>query len=112
MITMSWATDFIKFGHQMFITFIELKIEGSWLKKTQTFGNVEMEYEILVANSIDNSMVQVIEPDGLRRILHFTEGGTIAIHQNVLSYHPKQVEEIAVDEKEQSGKGKTRDTLR
>lgn len=37
--------------------------------------------------------------------------GTINLHQNILSYHSGQVDEITIDEKEQSGKGKTRDKL-
>lgn len=39
------------------------------------------------------------------------KGGTLAIHQNILSHHSDQVSEITVDEKEYSEKGKTQDTL-
>jgi len=94
----------------MFIAYIELKIEGSWRTATQTFAGGSIRFEVLTTNS-EHCQIHVIEPDGLRRILEFTEGGTIALHQNILSYHPDQVNEITVDEKEQSGKGKTRDTL-
>lgn len=53
----------------------------------------------------------MIEPDGLRRHLEFAESTTIGINQNILSYDPSKAEEITVDEKEQSGHGKTRDIL-
>ena len=108
---MSWVTDFTKFGHKIFIAFIELKIEGSWNRHVESMGDATaVHHEVLNSNS-DNCLVHVIEPDGLRRILQFTEGGTISIHQNILSYHPDQVSELAIDEKAQAGKGKTRDTL-
>ena len=108
---MSWVTDFTKFGHRMFITFIEMKIEGPWKRHVQSFGGRAIHYEVLTASDEDNCYVHFIEPDGLRRILQFTMGGTLAVHQNVLSYHPEQVSEMAVDEKEQSGKGKSRASL-
>ncbi len=108
---MSWVTDFSRFGHRIFIAFIELKIDGSWNKHTEMMGDFRSTpYEVLSANS-ENCLVHIIEPDGLRRILQFTEGATISIRQNIFSYHQKQANEITVDEKEQSGKGKTRDTL-
>lgn len=108
---MSWVTAFHKFGHRMFIAYIELKIEGSWNRVAENLGGaVSVRFEMLSANS-ENCQIHVIEPDGLRRILNFTEGGTIALHQNILSYHPEQVNELTVDEKEQSGKGKTREIL-
>ena len=108
---MSLIFDHIQLGHRFFISFIELKLEGSWRKFSLPSWDVPPRtYEVLAANSI-YCYVHIIEPDGLRRILHFTEGGTIRIDQNIFSYHPDQVEEIVVDEKEQSGKGKTRDKL-
>ncbi len=107
---MSWVTAFQKFGHRMFIAYIELKIEGSWNKATQRYAEGSINFEVLTSNS-ENCQIHLIEPDGLRRILEFTEGGTIALHQNILSYHPDQVNELTIDEKEQSGKGKSRDIL-
>lgn len=109
---MSWITDFTKFGHRVFVSFIELKIEGSWTPNAAIMdAKNAIQHEVLTADSSDGSIVHFIEPDGLRRILQFTKGGTIGIHQNILSYHPAQVSEISVDEKAQSGKGKTRDIL-
>ena len=108
---MSWVTAFQKFGHRVFIAYIELKIDGSWKKVVENYGGpVSFSFEVLKSNS-ENCQIHVIEPDGLRRILEFAEGGTIALHQNILSYDPKQANEITVDEKEQSGKGTTRDIL-
>lgn len=110
---MSWVTDFTKFGHSIFVTFIELKIEGSWTRVVESRPELAFatHFEAIKADSAEGCIVHFIEPDGLRRMLQFTLGGTLAIHQNVLSYHPAQVSEIIVDEKAQSGKGKTRDTL-
>lgn len=123
----SWIFDHVKLGHRVFIAFIELKIEGRWkhYRVREDPDAAEKLAEVLhrsrstaettpvnvLASEEENCLVQVIEPDGLRRILEFTKGGTISIHQNVLSYHPEQVSEITVDEKEQSGKGSTRDKL-
>jgi len=112
---MTWIEAHQKYGHTMFVSFIELKIEGKWKPDRvpiQSGGfEIENPASILYALNEEDCIVHFIEPDGLRRILHFTKGGTIAIHQNILSYYPEQTEEITVDEKEQSGKGKTRDVL-
>ena len=107
---MSWITAFQKFGHSMFIAYIELKIEGVWDTATQRYVKGSINFDVLAANS-ENCQIHLIEPDGLRRILEFTKGGTIALHQNILSYHTDQVNELTVDETEQSGKGKTRSIL-
>ena len=109
---MAWLYDYVTLGHDTFIVFVECKIEGKWGKETiaSRYGGWET-HDILAAQDPKNSIVHLIEPDGLRRILHFTQGGTISINQNVLSYHSGHVNEITVDEKEQSGKGKIRDKL-
>ena len=110
---MSWITAFQKFGHRLFIAYIELKIEGDWEKVVEYYGgNTAIQYEVISAKSNEGCFIHVIEPDGLRRIFQVTKGGTVALHQNILSYHPDQVvESHEVDEKAQSGKGKTRDML-
>jgi len=106
---MSWMVDYKLFGHDTFIVFIECKIEGKWEKQNWANSDTGTK-EILYAEGED-CIVHLIEPDGLRRILHFTKGGTINMRQNMLSYYSPQASEIVVDEKEQSGKGKTRDKL-
>jgi len=106
---MSLVTAFKKFGHRMFIAFIELKIEGSWERVVEDYGD-SVPIRFVVSNS-ENCQIYVIEPDGLRRILEITKGGTIALHQNILLYHPDQVNELTVDEKEQLGRGKPREIL-
>lgn len=110
---MSWVTAFQKFGHRIFIAYIELKIEGNWEKVVESYGgDIVIHHEILTAKRTEGCFVHIIEPDGLRRIIQFTDGGTIALHQNILSYHPDQiVESHEVDEKAQAGKGKTRDII-
>ena len=107
---MSWTTNVERFGHRMFIAFIELKIEGSWLPRKGVSVTKTISYELLRAMG-EHCRVQLIEPDGLRRHLEFAEGSTIGVNQNILSYDPSKANEITVDEKEQSGKGKTRDIL-
>lgn len=107
---MSWITNFQKFEHRVHIAFIELKIEGSWVRETKFMGAGAIQFEVLKANS-GNCVISVIEPDGLRRTLGFKEGSTMGINQNILSYNPEKVEEITVDENEQAGKGKTREIL-
>jgi len=114
---MSWTTVFQKFGHSVFIAYIELKIDGAWEPVTETrfsrnvIGLETKNYEVLKSQNGETCLVTVIEPDGLRRTLQVTTGGTIALHQNILSYHPAQVNEITVDEKAQAGKGRARDVL-
>jgi len=107
---MSWTTNVEKFGHRVFIAFIELKIEGTWLPQKSISVTHVINYELLRAMG-EHCRVHVIEPDGLRRLLEFAESTTIGINQNILSYDPSKADEITVDEKEQSGKGKTRDIL-
>ena len=109
---MGWVTDVIRFRHDMFIAFIECKINdrGNWRNDT-AYGD-QSGHEVLRAN--DNSefnTIQVIEPDGLRRTFRFNQGASISMYQNVLSYQSGYVEEIIVDEKAQAGKGKNRDIL-
>ena len=101
--------DHKRFGHDTFIVFVEFKIEGSWeiVNWATNFGTIS----ILTATENENCRIHLIEPDGLRRILHFTKGGTLNMNQNVLSYFSQQVDELTIDEKEQAGKGKTRDRL-
>lgn len=109
---MSWTVAFQKFGHRIFIAYIELKIEGQWERVVESFVDRAVHHELLTAKTPEKCLVHVIEPDGLRRIIQFTEGGTIALHQNILSYHPDQVvESHLVDERAQMGRGKLRDTL-
>lgn len=108
---MDWVRSYVALGHRMFIQFIELKIEGPWHPYAHLVVKGEEKEVVLEAKNAETCRVHLIEPDGLRRIFHFTLGATINIHQNILSYHPEQADEIAVDEKEQAGKGKTRDKL-
>ena len=109
---MSWIDNIIVFQHDTFIVFIECKVDdrGHWARRTSPQSPLFNE----VLTAIDNSeynLVHLIEPDGLRRILKFQQGATLSIQQNVFSYKSAFVEEITIDEKEQSGKGRTRDKL-
>lgn len=109
---MSWIEDFTVFRHNMFIVFIECKIDerGNWSRRDSP--QTKIHYEVLMAlDGSEYNIVQIIEPDGLRRTFHVSQGATISINQNVLSYQSGRLEEISVDEKAQSGKGKTRDIL-
>lgn len=108
---MSWMFDHKFFGHDTFIVFIECKIEGRWTIQNWANHNDNQPAKILYAEDGENCRIHLIEPDGLRRILHFTKGGTLNMNQNILSYFSQQVDELTIDEKEQSGKGKTRDKL-
>ena len=104
---MSWRHNFWKHGHKMFLVFIELKISGNWSKPLRCHSNLEDDFMV----STGTSEVEIIAPDGLRRRLSFDQDATIAVTQNILTYDPEKVEEITVDEKEQAGKGKTREIL-
>lgn len=104
---MSWKENYWQLHHDMFVVFIELKIKGSWTESPQS--NLNLKGNFMVSNQ--GSSVELIEPDGLRRHLEFESDSTISIYQNILTYNSEKVEEITVDEKEQSGKGKTRDIL-
>ncbi|MBI3639722.1 MAG: hypothetical protein HY223_05340 [Thaumarchaeota archaeon] len=109
---MSWIEDFTVFKHDMFLVFIECKIDnrGNWQRADSP--QTRIPYEVLRAlDGSENNVVQIIEPDGLRRTFHVSQGATISLNQNVLSYQSGRLEEITIDEKAQSGKGKTRDIL-
>ena len=92
----------------MFVVFIELKISGSWVDSPQR--NLELKGDFMVSTG-NRSEIQIIEPDGLRRHLSFKSDAIISMNQNILTYNPDECNEITVDEKEQSGKGKARDIL-
>ena len=92
----------------MFIVFIELKIMGFWVDAPQQ--NLNSRGDFIVSRGT-GSEIQIIAPDGLRRHLSFKEDAMVSINQNILTYNPKDVEEITVDENEQAGKGKSRDIL-
>ena len=106
---MSWSKNYLDFGHNVFIAFIECKIEGNWGNKFAF--DKEREGVLVCRDNAENNIVHLIEPDGLRRILQFSQGAIISINQNIFSYAEGFAQEITVDEKEQSGKGKTRDIL-
>ncbi len=93
----------------MFVVFIELQIDknGSWVQSPQSDLNLKGNFMV----SCGDSIIQFIEPDGLRRHLSFQKDAKISINQNILSYNPDECEEITIDEKEQSGKEKIRDIL-
>ena len=92
----------------MFVVFIELKILGSWTSSPQRDLRLKGNFMVSCGSG---SEIQIIEPDGLRRHLSFKQDTIISINQNILTYDPEQCDEITIDEKEQSGKGKTRDIL-
>lgn len=109
---MSWVDDLITFRHNVFIVFIECKFDerGTWSRRSSP--QIKAYYEVVTANdNSEHNIVKVIEPDGLKRTFHVDYGATISMNQNVLSYQSGSLKELAVDEKEQSGKGKTRDIL-
>jgi hypothetical protein len=105
---MSWKENYWKFRHSMFIVFIELKVTGSWTSSPTK--NMTVKGDFMVSTG-EGCQIQLIEPDGLRRHLSFKTDAIISINQNILTYNPDECDEITVDEKEQSGKGKTRDIL-
>jgi len=110
---MVYIQDYTILKHSMFIAFIECKIKGSWMKKRVNSGTAKLPrlFDFLEAQNDADCEVHVIEPDGLRRMFHFTAGATIDMNQSILSYNPQYAEEITVDEKEQSGRGRTRNIL-
>ena len=105
---MGWREEFWHLDHDMFLVFIELKIIGTWVESPQSNLNKKGDFMVSTGH---NSGIEFIAPDGLRRHLAFKTDTTITIRQNILTYDSKTVEEIAVDENEQAGKGKTRATL-
>ena len=109
---MSWVNDVLKFRHDIFLSFIECKIDnqGNW-DKADPFP-YKTEHQLLRAmNNSEHNTVTIIEPDGLRRNFLVRQGGSISMYQNVVSYNSGFISEIIVDEKAQAGKGKKRDIL-
>ena len=109
---MSWVTDVLRFRHDMFIAFFECKINnrGNWQSATAFDDKTGHELLRAVDNSEHNT-ISVVEPDGIRRNFLVRQGGSIGMYQNVISYNSEFLSDIIIDEKEQSGKGKTRDKL-
>jgi hypothetical protein len=52
-------------------------------KQKDTFDK-EREGVLVCQDNAENNIVQIIEPDGLRRTLLFSTGATISINQNIL----------------------------
>ena len=105
---MSWKENYWHYNHSMFLVFIELKISGSWTSSPQRDLRLKGDFMVSCGKG---SEIQIIAPDGLRRHLSFKQDALITINQNILTYNPDDSNEITVDEKEQSGHGKTRDVL-
>ena len=99
----------------MHIAFLECKLKGIWATSTSTNISIintgETSTELLQRAMNDNCSVELIVLDGLRRTLSFREGDMIDIESNVLIYNNQNVDEITIDEKEQSGYGKSREHL-
>lgn len=109
---MSWIDDLIVFRHNVFIVFIECKFDelGTWTRRDSP--QTKTRYEVVTAHdNSEHNIIQVIEPDGLKRIFRVPQGATVSINQNVLSFRSGSLEQLAIDEKAQAGKGKTRDML-
>jgi len=106
---MAWLFSRLDEYDRMFISFIECKISGMW--KNSTISDGKMEYPIFQAMNPQGCIIHLIEPDGLRRMLQFRQGSVVSIEQSILLYKPDDAEEITIDEKEQAGKGKTRNIL-
>ena len=105
---MGWQEEFWRLGHDMFLVFIELKIIGIWTASPQSNSNKKGNFMVSTGHGAG---IEFIAPDGLRRHMAFKTDATITIRQNILTYDSETVEEIAVDENKQAGKGKTRATL-
>jgi len=99
----------------MYVAFLECKLKGSWATAegpnitpiNQDRPNVD-----LLQRAMNNACrIELIVLDGLRRSLQFSQGDMIDIDGNVLIYNNQNVDEIIVDEKEQSGQGKSREHL-
>ena len=99
----------------MIIVFLECKLKGKWATAVTPvipiINSKNHRVDELQRAMDENCSVELIVLDGLRRILQFRQGDMIDIESNVLIYNNKNIEEITVDEKEQLGKGKTRDIL-
>jgi len=99
----------------MYIAFLECKLKGTWT--TASYSNItplnqdHPSTQLLQRAMNGNCSVELIVLDGLRRMLQFNEGDAIKIDGNVLIYNNQNVDEITVDEKEQSGQGKSREHL-
>jgi hypothetical protein len=109
---MGWVDNLITFRHNIFIVFIECKFDerGNWHRKDSP--QTKTGYEVVTTyDNSEHNIIQLIEPDGLRRTFLVSEHATVSINQNVFSYQAGRLQEIAIDEKEQAGKGKSRDIL-
>jgi len=100
----------------MYIAFLECKLKGTWATAqgptiTIINGEGDTSRELLQRAMDENCSVELIVLDGIRRTMGFPVGSMIDIDGNVLIYNNQNVNEIIVDEKEQSGKGPSREYL-
>lgn len=99
----------------MHIAFLECKLKGSWMSaygpSITPLGGNSPSVDVLQRAMNEDCRVELIMLDGLRRTLQFSQGDMIDISSNVLIYNNQNVDEITVDEKEQSGQGKSREHL-
>jgi len=99
----------------MYIAFLECKLKGSWMSAAgpsiTPLNTSSPTVDILTRAMNDDCSVELIVLDGLRRTLQFSQGDMIDISSNVIIYNNQNVDEITVDEKEQSGNGRSREHL-
>ena len=99
----------------LYIAFLECKLKGSWAtSKGPIITPINQErstYDLLQRAMNNDCRIDLVVLDGLRRSLQFSQGDMIDIDGNVLIYNNQNVDEITVDENEQSGQGKSREHL-
>lgn len=99
----------------MYIVFLECKLKGSWMSaqgpNIKPLNGGSLMSDILHRAMNDDCSIELIALDGLRRMLQFHQGDMIDMDGNVLIYNNQNVDEIIIDEKEQSGHGKSREHL-
>ena len=99
----------------MYIAYLECKLKGKWATaegpNITPINKKSSSTELLHRAMDENCQIELIVLDGLRRTLSFTEGDMIDMDSNVLIYNNQNVDEVIVDEKEQSGQGKSREHL-
>jgi len=98
----------------LFITFIECNVKGIWQTSGSLVSKIKKltDWQTFRAMDEETCQVWVISPDGLRRGWSFKTGSLVSIGSGILRFERSAtVNDLTVDEKEQSGKGKTRETL-
>lgn len=95
-------------GHDVFLSFIELSLEGSWDEITSS-GELELKDVVngRAFVAMGESSISVVEPEAAIRRFSFKQSALIIVGNSVVSFDRREMEnEFSVDEEARMSGGR------